>query len=151
MAVLGNSSEFWLELGVEEEFVEGEGGVDELAKVGEAGVESVVSQQVADDLGVEVEGVGEEGGGGVGLTVEVEEMVADEGGVRGKAIALLQFVPCGGTEEVEGELDGGMFGADVVLQVGVEAFVAAIEFGGEGEGEDIEVDGGKLELVLQPS
>ena len=38
--------------------------------------------------------------------------------VFGGAIALLQFVPCGGTEEVEGEIDGGMFGANVVLQVG---------------------------------
>ena len=61
-------------------------------------------------MGVEVEGVGEEGGGGVWLTVEVEEMVADQGGVRGKAIALLQFVGGGGAEKVEGEIGGGKFG-----------------------------------------
>jgi hypothetical protein len=119
LAVLGNGAEFLLEFGVEEELVEGEGGVDEVAKVGEAGVESVVSQQVADDLGVEVEGVGEERGGGVRLTVEVEEMVADQGCVGGKVIALLQFVPSGRTQEVKGEIDSGMYGANVVLQVGV--------------------------------
>jgi len=150
LGALGDGAEFVLEFGVEERFAEGVGGGNEVAKGGEAAIESAVSQQVADDLGVEVEGVGEEGGGGVGLTVEVEEMVADQGGVGGKAIALLDFVGGGGAEEVEGEIGGGKFGANVVLQVGVEAFVAAIEFGGEGEGEDIQVDGGKLELVLQP-
>jgi hypothetical protein len=45
-------------------------------------------------------------------------MVVDEGCVGEKAIALLQFVGSGGTEEVEGEIDGGKFGANVVLQVG---------------------------------
>lgn len=78
-------------------------------------------------------------------------MVVDQGCIRRKAIALLEFVGGGGTEEVEGEIDGGKFGANVVLQVGVKAIVAAIEFGGEGEGKDIQVDGGKLELALQPS
>jgi len=41
--------------------------------------------------------------------VKVEKMVADQGGIGGKAITLLEFV--GG---------GGKFGANVVLQVGEE-------------------------------
>ncbi|MCT7967815.1 hypothetical protein NG799_15850 [Laspinema sp. D1] len=45
----------------------------------------------------------------------MQQMVVDEGCIRGKAIALLEFVGGGGTEEVEGEIDGGVFGANVVL------------------------------------
>ena len=51
MGVLDDRAEFLLEFGVEERFAVGEGGGYEVAKGGEAAIESAVSQQVADDLG----------------------------------------------------------------------------------------------------
>ena len=40
---------------------------------------------------------------------------------------------------MQAQIDGGTFATAIVLQVGVESFVAAIEFWGEGSGENPQI------------
>jgi hypothetical protein len=48
-------------------------------------------------------------------------------------LAALEFFLGAAAEEIEGEIDCGESAGDVVLEIGVEAFVAQVEVWGHGE------------------
>lgn len=45
-------------------------------------------------------------------------------------------------QEVEGEFDGRAFAVDVILEEGINLLVAQIYFGGEGDDDHAQVEGG---------
>jgi hypothetical protein len=65
-------------------------------------------------------------------------------------LAALEFFLGAAAEEVEGEIEGGKSAGDVVLEIGVEAFVAQVEVWGYGEEQDIRVEAGKVKGLAEP-
>ncbi len=80
----------------------------------------------------------------------MDQALVNERGIGVEVHASFEFVHRIAAEQIQGQVDGRTAKPDVVLQKGEQPFVAPIEFRGQGDQNQVEIERRKSERLRQP-
>ena len=84
-----------------------------------------------------------------GILEQFQETMSLQGCCREEPLTCGHLLVEGRTDEIQDQIDAGPLLGDVVLKIGVQPFVAEVQFRSQTDQQTVDVEGCKLELLCK--